>query len=305
MYHVPKKARVVIIGGGIIGCSVAYHLTKLGWKDVLLLERKQLTSGTTWHAAGLIAQLRATANMTKLAKYSQELYGSLEKETGVATGFKRCGSITVALTNERKEEIYRQASMARAFGVEVEEISPQEVKEKYSYLNIDQVKAGVWLPLDGQGDPANIALALAKGARQNGGIIIQNTKVTGFKKEGRRITGVNWSQGDETGTTDVELVVNCAGMWGHEVGRMAGVNVPLHACEHFYIVSEPIDGLSQLPVLRVPDECAYYKEDAGKMMLGAFEPNSKPWAIDGIPQISNLTNCPKISTILNPSWKWP
>ena len=213
MADVPKKARAVIIGGGIIGCSVAYHLTKLGWKDVLLLERKQLTSGTTWHAAGLIAQLRATANMTKLAKYSQELYGSLEKETGVATGFKRCGSITVALTNERKEEIYRQASMARAFGVEVEEISPQEVKEKYSYLNIDQVKAGVWLPLDGQGDPANIALALAKGARQNGGTIIQNTKVTGFKKEGRRITGVNWSQGDERGTTDAELVVNCAGMW--------------------------------------------------------------------------------------------
>ena len=141
MDDVPKKARVVIVGGGIIGCSVAYHLTKLGWKDVLLLERKQLTSGTTWHAAGLIAQLRATANMTKLAKYSQELYGNLEKETGVATGFKRCGSITVALTNDRKEEIFRQASMARAFGVEVEEISPKEVKEKYNYLNIDQIKA--------------------------------------------------------------------------------------------------------------------------------------------------------------------
>ena len=293
MADVPKKARAVIIGGGIIGCSVAYHLTKLGWKDVLLLERKQLTSGTTWHAAGLIAQLRATANMTKLAKYSQELYGSLEKETGVATGFKRCGSITVALTNERKEEIYRQASMARAFGVEVEEISPQEVKEKYSYLNIDQVKAGVWLPLDGQGDPANIALALAKGTRQNGGTIIQNTKVTGFKKEGRRITGVNWSQGDERGTTDAELVVNCAGMWGHNLGKMMGVNVPLHACEHFYIVTEPVKDLKQMPVLRVPDECAYYKEDAGKFMLGAFEPNAKPWGMEGISENFEFDQLPE------------
>ena len=293
MADVPKKARAVIIGGGIIGCSVAYHLTKLGWNDVLLLERKQLTSGTTWHAAGLIAQLRATANMTKLAKYSQELYGSLEKETGVATGFKRCGSITVALTNERKEEIYRQASMARAFGVEVEEISPQEVKEKYSYLNIDQVKAGVWLPLDGQGDPANIALALAKGARQNGGTIIQNTKVTGFKKEGRRITGVNWSQGDEMGTTDAELVVNCAGMWGHNLGKMMGVNVPLHACEHFYIVTEPVKDLKQMPVLRVPDECAYYKEDAGKFMLGAFEPNAKPWGMEGISENFEFDQLPE------------
>jgi len=282
MADVPKKASIVIVGGGIVGCSVAYHLTKLGWKDVLLLERKQLTSGTTWHAAGLIAQLRATANMTKLAKYSQELYGNLESETGVSTGFKRCGSITVALTNERKEEIYRQASMARAFGVEVEEISPGEVKEKYSYLNIDQVKAGVWLPLDGQGDPANIALALAKGARQNGGVILQNTNVTGFKQKGRRITSVNWSQGEEQGTIDAEVVVNCAGMWGHSVGRMMNTNVPLHACEHFYIVTEPVEGLKQMPVLRVPDECAYYKEDAGKFMLGAFEPNAKPWGMEGI-----------------------
>ena len=217
----------------------------------------------------------------------------MEKETGVATGFKRCGSITVALTNERKEEIYRQASMARAFGVEVEEISPQEVKEKYSYLNIDQVKAGVWLPLDGQGDPANIALALAKGARQNGGTIIQNTKVTGFKKEGRRITGVNWSQGDERGTTDAELVVNCAGMWGHNLGKMMGVNVPLHACEHFYIVTEPVKDLKQMPVLRVPDECAYYKEDAGKFMLGAFEPNAKPWGMEGISENFEFDQLPE------------
>ena len=293
MKTLPKSARVVIIGGGVIGCSVAYHLVKKGWKDVVLLERKQLTSGTTWHAAGLIAQLRATSNMTKLAKYSQELYGNLEEETGVATGFKRCGSITVALTDERKEEIFRQAAMARAFGVKVEEISPEEVKAKYEHLNIDGVKAGVYLPLDGQGDPANIALALAKGARNGGALVRENVCVTGITKEGRRATGVNWEANGETGHIAADMVVNCGGMWGHEVGRMAGVNVPLQACEHFYIVTEAIEGLTQMPVLRVPDECAYYKEDAGKFLLGAFEPVSKPWGMNGIPKDFEFDQLPE------------
>ncbi|WP_298853695.1 FAD-dependent oxidoreductase [uncultured Ruegeria sp.] len=295
MVDLPSKARVVIIGGGVIGCSVAYHLTKKGWKDVVLLERKQLTSGTTWHAAGLIAQLRATANMTKLAKYSQELYGSLEEETGVATGFKRCGSITVALTEERKEEIYRQAAMARAFGVEVEEISNERVQELYPHINLEGVKGAVYLPLDGQGDPANIALALAKGARQRGGVVKERVKVANIVKQGRSVTGVDWvaDDGSASGHIECDMVVNCAGMWGHEVGRMAGVNVPLHACEHFYIVTENIDGLTQLPVLRVPDECAYYKEDAGKILLGAFEPNAKPWAMDGIPDTFEFDQLPE------------
>ena len=294
MTFLPNQARVVIIGGGVIGCSVAYHLAKLGWRDVVLLERKQLTSGTTWHAAGLIAQLRASANMTKLAKYSQELYGALEVETGVATGFKRVGSITAALTTERREEIFRQAAMARAFGVDVEEITPSEIGARYPHLNLDGVQAGVYLSKDGQGDPGNIALALAKGARQNGALIQERVKAIGLKRKGRRITGVDWQAEDgAAGHIACEMVVNCAGMWGHEVGRMAGVNVPLHACEHFYIVSEPIEGLSQLPVLRVPDECAYYKEDAGKMMLGAFEPNSKPWAMDGIPDSFEFDQLPE------------
>ncbi len=295
MVDLPTKARVVIIGGGVIGCSVAYHLTKKGWTDVVLLERKQLTSGTTWHAAGLIAQLRATANMTKLAKYSQELYGALEEETGVATGFKRCGSITVALTEERKEEIYRQAAMARAFGVEVEEIGNDRVQELYPHLNLEGVKGAVYLPLDGQGDPANIALALAKGARQRGGVVKERVKVTDIVKQGRKVTGVDWiaDDGSSSGHIECDMVVNCAGMWGHEVGKMAGVNVPLHACEHFYIVTEGIDGLTQLPVLRVPDECAYYKEDAGKILLGAFEPNAKPWAMNGIPDSFEFDQLPE------------
>ncbi|TMM52371.1 GcvT family protein [Sulfitobacter sabulilitoris] len=293
MTQPPAHARVVIIGGGVIGCSVAYHLTKLGWQNVVLLERKQLTSGTTWHAAGLIAQLRATANMTKLARYSQELYGTLEAETGVATGFKRVGSITVALSHERREEIYRQAAMARAFGVDVEEISPAEVKAKYEHLNIDGVTGGVYLDKDGQGDPTGIALALAKGARQRGAQVIERTCVTGITRQGRRVTGVDWQQDGARGHVAADMIVNCAGMWGHAVGRMAGVNVPLHACEHFYIVSEPIAGLGALPVLRVPDECAYYKQDAGKMMLGAFEPSAKPWGMGGIPQDFEFDQLPE------------
>ncbi|WP_209598329.1 FAD-dependent oxidoreductase [Ruegeria sp. HKCCSP351] len=295
MVDLPSKARVVIIGGGVIGCSVAYHLTKKGWTDVVLLERKQLTSGTTWHAAGLIGQLRASSNMTKLARYSAELYLGLEEETGVATGLRQVGSVSVALTSERLEELHRNAAMARAFGVPVEELSPTEVKERYEHINLDGVAGGVWLPTDGQADPANIALALAKGARQRGGVIKERVKVTGISRRGRRATGVDWvsDDGQTQGHIACDMVVNCAGMWGHEVGKMAGVNVPLHACEHFYIVSEPIEGLSQMPVLRVPDECAYYKEDAGKMMLGAFEPNAKPWAMNGIPDSFEFDQLPE------------
>ncbi|MEP3275020.1 MAG: FAD-dependent oxidoreductase [Stappiaceae bacterium] len=280
----PDKARVVIIGGGVSGCSVAYHLAKLGWKDIVLLERKQLTSGTTWHAAGLIAQLRATTNMTRLSKYSQELYGTLEEETGVATGFRRCGSITVALTEERREEIFRSASMARAFGVDVEEISAQEVRERYPYVETSDLTGAVYLDKDGQGDPANIAHALAKGARNLGAKIVENVKVTAIHKQDGRISGVSVEQNGEPLHIDCEHVVNCAGMWARDVGAMAGVAVPLHACEHFYIVTENIPNLPRLPVLRVPDECAYYKEDAGKMLLGAFEPVAKPWGMKGIPE---------------------
>ena len=290
----PTHARAVIIGGGVIGCSVAYHLAKLDWTDVVLLERKQLTSGTTWHAAGLIAQLRASSNMTKLAKYTQELYAKIEDETGVATGFRQTGSISVALTEERHEELRRQAAMARAFGVEVEEIDTAEIKRRYAHLNTDDVVGGVYLPKDGQGDPANIALSMAKGARQMGVKIAERTKATAVARDGRRITSVDWEAADgSAGTITCDHVVNCAGMWGREVGKMLGVNVPLQACEHFYIVSEPITGLESLPVLRVPDECAYYKEDAGKMMLGAFEPVSKPWAMDGIPKDFEFDQLPE------------
>ncbi|PHR22596.1 MAG: FAD-dependent oxidoreductase [Hoeflea sp.] len=279
---VPEKARVVIVGGGVSGCSVAYHLAKLGWRDIVLLERKQLTCGTTWHAAGLIGQLRASINMTRLAKYSADLYVKLEEETGVATGMRQCGSITVALTEARKEEIYRQASLARAFDVDVQEVGPEEVLAMYPHLNISDVKAAVHLPLDGQCDPANIAMALAKGARINGAQIIEGVKVTAITSADGRVTGVDWQQGEETGSIAADMVVNCGGMWGRDLAAQSGVTLPLHACEHFYIVTEAIKDLPRLPVLRVPDECAYYKEDAGKMLLGAFEPVAKPWGMNGI-----------------------
>ena len=287
---IPAKARAVIIGGGVVGCSIAYHLGKLGWTDVVLLERKQLTCGTTWHAAGLIAQLRATQNMTRLAKYSQELYFGLEDETGVATGFKRNGSITVALTDERMEELRRSAAMARAFGVEIDEIGPSDIQSRYPGLTVDDAVGGVWLPKDGQADPVNITQALAKGARNYGAKIIQGVKVTDIHQTDGRVTGVMTDQGP----IESDYVVNAGGMWAREIGAMAGVAVPLHACEHFYIVTEGIDGLtSNLPVLRVPDECAYYKEDAGKILLGAFEPNSKPWGMNGIPEDFEFDSLPE------------
>ncbi|MFZ2101066.1 MAG: FAD-dependent oxidoreductase, partial [Oricola sp.] len=204
--------------------------------------------------------------------------------TGIATGMRQNGSITVALTEQRKQEIYRQASLARAFDVDVSEISPSEVKALYPHLNVDDVVAAVHLPLDGQCDPSNIAMALAKGARQNGATIIEGVKVTTVARANGKVTGVEWERAGETGTIAADIVVNCGGMWGRDLAASSGVTLPLHACEHFYIVTEPIEGLTRLPVLRVPDECAYYKEDAGKMMLGAFEPKAKPWGMDGIPE---------------------
>ena len=280
MTNFPSQARVVIVGGGVIGCSVAYHLAKLGWKNIVLLERKQLTSGTTWHAAGLIGQLRATFNMTKLAIYSSDLYDGLEAETGVATGYKRNGSLSLAITSERMEEFTRGAVMAQNFGIAADILSSEEVQARYPMLNTSDSVGGLFLPSDGQADPTNIALALAKGARQHGAEVYENVKVTGIKQANGYATGVETTNG----VIKAEYVVNCAGMWGRDIGRMANVNIPLHASEHFYIVTEPISELQRdLPVLRIPDEATYYKEDAGKLLVGAFELDAKPWGMDGIP----------------------
>ena len=283
MVDIPRQARAVVIGGGVSGCSMAYHLAKAGWTDVVLLERRKLTSGTTWHAAGLIGQLRGSANMTRLAKYSADLYVKLEAETGVATGMRQVGSISVALTKERHEELLRQATVARIFDVEVHEISPAEAKARYPHLNIDGVVGAVALPLDGQCDPANIAMALAKGARMRGAKVVEGALVTKVTTAAGRVTGVDYVIDGEPGHIAADVVVNCGGMWGRDLAAQNGITLPLHACEHFYLVTEPVAGIApDLPVLRVPDECAYYKQDAGKMMLGAFEPKAKPWGMEGI-----------------------
>ncbi|MBB5516190.1 4-methylaminobutanoate oxidase (formaldehyde-forming) [Rubricella aquisinus] len=289
----PSHARAVIIGGGVSGCSVAYHLSKLGWTDIVLLERKRLTSGTTWHAAGLIGQLRANQNMTRLAKYSADLYTKLEDETGIATGMRQNGSMTVALTAHRWEEVRRQATLAHSFGVEAEVIGPSEVKSLHPHVMTRDVIGGVYLPHDGQCDPANIAMALAKGARMRGARILEGIKVTAVDDNGQAVTGVHWESSEGSGHIATDVVINCGGMWGRDLAAQSGVTLPLHACEHFYLVTEPVAGLSQLPVLRVPDEHAYFKEDAGKMLLGAFEPKAKPWGMGGIPEDFEFDSLPE------------
>ncbi len=269
MVELPSEARCVVIGGGIIGCSIAYHLAKLGWKDIVLLERNRLTSGTTWHAAGLIGQLRGSSTLTKLAKYSADLMAELEAETGVATGFRQNGSLSLALSAERLEELKRQATMGKVFGVEAYMVSPAEARAKHPLIDLKGVAGGLFIPANGQADPANIAQALAKAARQRGVRIFENTKVTGIRQADERVTGVDTA----AGPVRAEFVVNCAGLWAREVGRMAGVNVPLMAAEHFYVVTDASPDIPRnLPVLRVPDECAYVKEEAGKLLVGFFEP---------------------------------
>lgn len=277
----PNHANVVIVGGGVAGCSIAYHLTRIGITDVVLLERRQLTCGTTWHAAGLVGQLRATRNLTELAKYTADLYHSLEAETGQATGFKQNGSISVAKTAARFEELKRGASMGKNFGLQIDLLTPGEIRERWPLLEVDDVVGGIFLLKDGQTNPIDTTQALAKGAKMRGARIFENTAVTRIRVEHGRAVGVE----TDAGYIAADTVVLCAGMWSHRLAADCGVTVPLHAAEHFYIVTEPIAGLpGNLPVLRVQDECAYYKEDAGKLLMGCFEPVAKPWGMQGIPE---------------------
>ncbi len=285
MSSLPSRAEVIIIGGGIIGCSIAYHLTKLGIRDVLLLERRQLTCGTTWHAAGLVPQLRATRTLTELAKYTSELLKTLEAETGQATGFKQNGSVAVALNAARFEEFKRTGAMGRAFGVEVDFLTPADVLAKYPLLSGKGVVGGLWTPNDGQTNSVDTTMAYAKGAKQGGARIFENTEVTDLVVENGHAVGVRAVHDGVECELRAPTVVLAAGMWSHWIVRKHGVRLALQAAEHFYIVTEAMAGVpSNLPVLRVPDEWAYYKEDAGKLLLGAFEPVAKPWALQGIPK---------------------
>ncbi len=279
MAELPNKAGVVIIGGGVIGCSVAYHLSKLGLDDVVLLERQQLTSGTTWHAAGLVGQLRTSINMTKLAKYTSELYRGLEEETGQATGYRQCGSISIAATAERFEELKRSASMAKVFGLEVNVVTTEEIAERYPLIRTDDLYGGIHIPSDGYANAVDITQALARGAKNRGVKIFQDTKVDEILRDGGRAVGVRTVKGD----IEADHVVICGGMWSRDLAASAGVNIPLHACEHYYVLFESVEGLHpDLPVLRDYDACTYYKYDAGKLLVGAFEPTAKAWGMEGI-----------------------
>ncbi len=288
--QIPSQAQVIIIGGGVVGCSIAYHLVKLGIKDVLLLERKQLTSGTTWHAAGLVGQLRATHNLTRLAQYTTELYTQLENETGQATGFRQSGSLAIATHGQRLEELRRGASMARCFGLEVREITPPEARVLWPLMHIDDLVGAVYLPKDGRTNPIDTTQALAKAARTGGARILENTAVTGILQKNGRVVGVKTANEE----IRAEFVVNAAGMWSRDIGRLCGVNVPLHAAEHFYVVTEPIAGLSpNVPVLRDLDGASYFKEDAGKLLVGWFEHTAKPWGMNGIPESFSFDQLPE------------
>ncbi|MCW2764848.1 MAG: dependent oxidoreductase [Nocardioides sp.] len=285
MAELPSRARVVIVGGGVIGASVAYHLTKLGWSDVLLLEQGRLSSGTTWHAAGLVGPLRASEGGTRLVQYSAELYASLEAETGQATGYKNVGGVIVARTEDRMVQLRRTAANATAYDMECELISPARAQALWPAMAVDDLLGAIWLPGDGKVNPTDLTMALARGARAGGARIVEKVRVTGFSvtegPAGRRVTGVV----TDRGSVEAEVVVNCAGQWAKALGDEVGVTVPLHSAEHFYVVTEAVEGVHpDLPILRDPDGWTYFKEEVGGLVVGGFEPNAKPWrSPDDIP----------------------
>jgi len=279
--QIPERASAVVIGGGVIGSSVTYHLARLGWTDVVQLERNQFSCGTTWHAAGLVGTMRANESQARLCEYSMAVLTELEAETGQSTGFKQVGSLSIAHSEARFEELKRVAAMNNAFGVtRVDIITPEEIKALYPYLETGDLLGGSWVPQDGTASPVDVTQAFVKGARGRGALCLEAVRVTGISQADGRVTGVVTDQGE----IKADYVVNCGGLWGREIGRMAGVNVPLHACEHYYAHTEKLDDLpSNLPVMRDHDRCAYYREDAGSLLVGAFEPNAVPWGQNGIP----------------------
>ena len=265
----PSSARIVVIGGGIMGCSVAYHLSALGENDVVLLEQGRLTSGTTWHAAGLVGQLRAHESMTRLIRYSTELYSKLEAETGLGTGWKQCGSLAVARTSDRMIQLRRTAAVARAHGVACDVISVADAARLYPIMATDDLQGGVWLPGDGKANPADLTLALAKGARNGGVKIFENVRAAEMSMSSssrtKRVTSLTWrTKAGHEGQIDCETVVLCGGQWSRAVARQINVTVPLFSCEHYYIVTDRIEGVHRdLPVLRDPDGYIYFKEEVG------------------------------------------
>lgn len=279
MTDLPRSAKVIVVGGGIVGCSVAYHLAKRNI-EVLLLERRQLTSGSTWHAAGLIGQLRTNANITRLLGYSVELYDKLEAETGFATGWKRNGGLRLACNADRWIEVKRQATTAHSFGLEMHLLGPKEAQALWPLMNVDDVVGAAFLPTDGQANPSDITQALAKGARLAGAKLIENVAVTNIIVEEGRVRALE----TDGGRIDCEKAVLCCGQWTPRLARQAGVSVPLAPIHHQYIVTERIEGVTaDLPTLRDPDRLTYYKEEVGGLVMGGYEPNPIPWSGAHVP----------------------
>ena len=283
------RARVVVIGGGVVGCSTAYHLTRLGWTDVLVLEQGHLSGGTTWHAAGLVGPLRATESGTRLVQYSAELYARLEEETGLATGYRDVGGVVVARTEDRMVALRRTAANAAAYDLECRLLTPDEAGARWPPMRTDDLLGAIWLPGDGKVNPTDLTQSLARGARQGGARVREGVRVTGLLTSegpaGPRITGVRTDDGD----IEAEVVVNCAGQWAKAVAELAAdrvpMTVPLHSAEHFYVVTEAVPGVHpDLPIMRDPDGWTYFKEEVGGLVVGGFEPDAKPWvAPDAIP----------------------
>ncbi|MBA3447403.1 MAG: FAD-dependent oxidoreductase, partial [Pseudaminobacter sp.] len=276
----PTHASIVVIGGGIIGCSTAYHLARDHKAEVVLLEQGRLTSGSTWHAAGLVGQLRSSASITRVLKYSVDLYKGLEAETGLATGWKMTGCLRLANNRDRWTEYKRLATTARSFGMDMQLLSPAEVKAMWPLMNVDDLVGASWLPTDGQASPSDITQSLAKGARMHGAKLFEEVRVTGFEMKGDRIVAVKTEQGDIA----CEKIVNCAGQWARQVGAMAGINVPLQPVKHQYIITEKIEGLStDAPTIRDPDRRTYFKEEVGGLVMGGYEPNPQGWTTGDVP----------------------
>ncbi|MGZ4761307.1 MAG: FAD-dependent oxidoreductase, partial [Ilumatobacteraceae bacterium] len=278
--RLPERARVVIVGGGVVGCSVAYHLARRGWTDVVLLERNQLTSGTTWHAAGLITTARPTSAMRQVVKRSIEVFATLEADTGLSTGWEPTGTLHLATNADRWEELMRQASVSKPDDIAIDILDVEQTLERYPLLSPDGLVGSLFYPEDGRGNATDTTMSLARGARQRGVLMFENLPVVGIRTDGRRVTGVD----TEVGSIEAEYVINCAGMWGRELAAMAGVQVPLQALAHYYVVTEAIPGLARgLPTIKSSDDWMYVKNEGDGLMVGFFEPGSYPWQSRGIP----------------------